>query len=133
MIFVTLVLTNATVADDGFVLSPVSLNVTLSTVAMFQCQHPNSHGINWKINGNILKDFPHGIGAYRIGSVYTLSITALPDYNQTVIECVALFANSPSEMSSAAVMMVQGKYSITYHHVKRVSHCKKLHNMDFLN
>ena len=111
MIFVTLVLTNASAVDDGFTLSPVSLNVTLDAVAVFKCQHQTAHSVNWKINRSILTDLPHGVSTFRtIDGVYTLNISALSNYNQTMIECVAFFANSPSETSSAAIMMVQGKY-----------------------
>ena len=92
-----------------FLLSPMSLNLTVDAVAMFQCQHSTADGINWKINGATLRDFPEGISTDRNGEIFSLTIIALPEYNQTAIECVALFSNSPSEGTDSAILMIQGE------------------------
>ena len=105
---------NASVVDDVFLISPASLNVTVDTVAVFQCQHPNAHSIDWKINGSILQDFPDGISIDRSDGVFSLSIEALAEYNQTVIQCVAFFIDSPSEESEQSLMMIQGISEFTY-------------------
>lgn len=97
--------------DDNimFLISPASLNITVNTVAVFQCQHPNAHGINWKINGSILQDLPEGFSTDRSDDrVFSLNIEALAKYNQTVIQCVAFFLDSPSEESEQSLMMIQG-------------------------
>ena len=101
---------NASAVEDIFVISPASLNVTVDTVAVFQCQHPTAHVINWKINGSILQGLPEGFSAGRSddGALFSLNIKALAEYNQTVIQCVAFFADSPSEESEQSLMMIQG-------------------------
>ena len=101
--------------DDVFLISPASLNVTVDTVAVFQCQHPTAHGINWKINGSILRDFPDGFSSDRSDGVFSLNIEALAEYNQIVIQCVAFFADSPSEESEQSLMMIQGILEVSYH------------------
>jgi hypothetical protein len=104
---------DASVVDDIFLVSPASLNVTVDTVAVFQCQHPTAHGVNWKINGSILQILPEGFSTDRSDDgVFSLNIEALAKYNQTVIQCVAFFANSPSEESEQSIMMIQGIYLI---------------------
>lgn len=100
---------NASVVDDTFLIHPVSLNVTVDTVAVFQCQHPTAHSINWKINGSILRDLPEGFSTDRSDDrVFSLNIEALAEYNSTVIQCAAFFLDSPSEESEQSLMMIQG-------------------------
>jgi hypothetical protein len=101
---------NASAVDHMFlILSPVSLNVIVDAVAVFQCQHPTAHGINWKINGSILQNLPEGFSTDRNDDrVFSLNIDAFAKYNQTVVQCVAFFANSPSEESEQSIMMIQG-------------------------
>ena len=100
---------NVSAVDDVFLITPASLNVTVDTVAVFQCQHPTAHGINWKINGSFLQDFPDGFSIDRSDDgVFSLNIKALAEYNQTVIQCGAFFADSPSEESEQSLMMIQG-------------------------
>ena len=110
--------------DDVFLISPAPLNVTVDTVALFQCQHPNAHGINWKINGSILQGFPDGFSIDRNDGIFSLNIKALSEYNQTVIQCVAFFAGSPSEESERSIMMIQGTFpvaaTILYHSAQYV-------------
>ena len=107
--FTTVVSVNASAVDDIFLISPGSLNVTLDTVAVFQCQHPTAHVINWKINGSILRDLPEGFSTDRSDDrVFSLNIKALVKYNQTVIQCAAFFVDSPSEESEHSLMMIQG-------------------------
>ena len=110
LICTTVVLVNASAVEDVFLISPASLNVTVDTVAVFQCQHPNAHGINWKINDSILQDFPNGFSTYRNDGVFSLNIKGLTEYNQTVIQCVAFFIDSPSQESEQSLMMIQGIY-----------------------
>ena len=99
---------NASAVADVFLISPASLNVTVDTVAVFQCQHPTAHSIDWKINGSFLQDFPDGFSIDRSDDVFSLNVEAFAEYNQTVIQCVAFFTNSPSEESEQSLMMIQG-------------------------
>ena len=106
---------NSTVVSERFLLSPMPLNITVDTVAVFQCQHTTADGINWRINGSTLRDLPQTVSTDRTSDgIFTLTITAHSNYNQTVIECVALFADSPSERTNQASLIVQGKYVIVY-------------------
>ena len=105
---------NASAVDDVFLISPASLNVTVDGVAVFQCQHPNAHSIDWKINGSFLQDFPHGFSTVRNDGIFSLNIKALAEYNPIVIQCVAFFTDSPSEESEQSLMMIQGILEVTY-------------------
>ena len=97
------------VDKESFLISPESQNLTEDTMAIFQCQHPDADGINWRINGSTLRDLPEGVETDRNSNgTFILTITALPNYNQTVIECVALFINFPSEDTDPAIMRIQG-------------------------
>ena len=102
---------NSSISDKGtFSLSPLSLNITENSEAVFQCQHTTAASINWKINGSILREVPQGVRAYlNHNGVYVLIITALYEYNPTLIDCVAYFVDSQSEESYQAVMKIQGK------------------------
>jgi hypothetical protein len=100
---------NASAVDGMFLISPTSLNVTVDEVAVFRCQHPTAHGINWKINGSILQELPKRFSTDRSDDrVFSLNIEALAEYNPTVIQCVAFFVDSPSEESEQSVLMIQG-------------------------
>ena len=74
-----------------------------------RCRHTSSDTfITWRVNGSALGDFPN----IRSGSVHedgnivhTLTIPAEPQYNGTVVECVAFFHDeSPIEVSPAATI-----------------------------
>ena len=118
LICTTIVLANASAVDDIFLISPASLNVTVDTVAVFQCQHSTAHSINWKINGSILQDLPEGFSTDRSGDrVFSLNIEAFAEYNSTVIQCAAFFTGSPSEDSERSLMMIQGIYLKPHLHV----------------
>ena len=82
-------------------------------MATFQYQHPTAAAISWRINVTFLSDFSEGISTvHSSDGVSTLTIVALPKYNSTVIECVAVFFDSPTEETTPAIMIVQGKYTI---------------------
>ena len=104
-------------------------------MAVFQCQHTTADGINWRINGSTLRDLPEGVSTDR-GSdgVFILTITALLKYNQTMVECVAFFGDSPSERTNPAALMAQGKYAIVCHHdiEERVGNGKDSHDVEYL-
>ena len=89
----------------------MSLNITVDTVAVFPCQHPTADGIAWRINGSALWYFPEGVNTNQNSDgVFSLTIIALSKYNQTVIECVALFINFPSQETNPVIMMIQGTH-----------------------
>ena len=137
-LFFIIVFMNTSIANSGkFLRSPVSLNVIVDTVAVLQCQHTSADGINWRINGSTLRDLPEGVSTYRSSDgIYILTIIALLKYNQTVVECVALFDDFPSERTNPAALMVQGKYAIVCQHdvdsEEKVCNSKDSHNLEFL-
>ena len=75
-----------------------------------RCRHMTSdaHIISWRVNGltvrqfsDIRTDFVNENGSI----VYTLTIPAQPQYNGTVVECVAIFFDgSPTEVSPPATI-----------------------------
>ena len=87
------------------------MTVKLGTVIPpSRCRHTSSSAfINWLVNGLPVGRFPD----IRSGSVnedgnivYTLTIPAEPQYNGTVVECVAFFLDgSPPEVSSPATII----------------------------
>ena len=83
--------------------------------ATFYCQHLTSDSINWRVNGvpvnrinspNIFIDVIQESGG---GRIYTLSIGTLLEFNQTTVECVALFFDgTPPQVTPAVTLLIQG-------------------------
>ena len=82
--------------------------MTIGEEAVFMCEHRSADAIFWRINGTSLSsrtdlndDF-NGIGQ--------LTVTALTMYNNTLIQCVALFHsdNSQLETTAPAMLKIQG-------------------------
>ena len=101
-------------------MAPSALTVAVEQgIATFQCQHSLADDINWLLNGTSI---------YRVGlglvfstvqfndsvRTYTLSIGTLIEYNQTTVECVATFIESPPQTSQAVMLLIQGRL-IDYH------------------
>ena len=89
--------------------------------ATFYCQHSNSDGINWRVNGQSLSvlnssnirsssNNPQSNGA----RLYSLSIKALSEFNRSTVVCVAIFFDgSPPEFTMPVSLLVQG-LSVSY-------------------
>ena len=94
----------------GFAEIPANVTVELGTATPpFRCHHTSSNaGIVWIVNGSSVGRFTD----IRSGSVnedgtivHTLTIPAEPQYNGTVVECVAIFFDgSLPEVSPAATI-----------------------------
>ena len=95
----------------GFIEEPLSLNVTIEHKATFHCEHVSADAFSWRMNGTSLSDFTD-LHAYVdfIGRLSTLTVTALPEYNATVIQCVAFFISNTSrqEVTPDAILLIQG-------------------------
>ena len=66
------------------------MSVIAGEVALFRCENSDAEFIRWKIimNGTLLRrPYPPGITTNRNESI--LNIRGHPDYNGTVIACVA--------------------------------------------
>ena len=95
-------------------LSPVDQVVAQGQRAVFNCQHSTAHSIGWRLNGIPLLDTSLvGVEARSTalpgGVLNTVTIEALPEYNLTIIECVAIFFDhSPPQETEAATLTIQG-------------------------
>ena len=98
--------------------TPTQLTVTLGERYTYMCNHSETNRITWKINDQVLgvqiNDIP-GINytdfiSSRGGAeVYTLTIRALPQNNETTIQCTAAFSGgSPPEETPTATFLIQG-------------------------
>ena len=95
-------------------MTPSSLNKTVEQgEAVFRCQHRSSDDIIWRVNGisifsrdNISEwRIPVGDGNFA----YFLSIPTLPGFNNTTIECGAVFFDgSPLLFTPPVTLLIQG-------------------------
>ena len=84
--------------------------MTVSTEAVFQCQHSSTELIVWMINGSSLGEFPNTVRIHHNGSISSLTITAYPQYKQIVVECVAVILGiTILRETASATMRIQGK------------------------
>ena len=95
--------------SGGFLVSPAPLTVAVGTEAVFQCQHLNSDFVTWRINGIAVGVFPDIVDIHLSGSISSLTITARPEYDGTMVECVAGFLGSTVLDIAPASMMIQGR------------------------
>ena len=103
----------------GFAEIPANMTVELGTATPpSRCRHTSLDVfITWRVNGSSFGRFPD----IRSGSinedgniVYTLTIPAEPQYNGTVVECVAVFIDeSPTEVSPPATIFITPTDSLT--------------------
>ena len=105
--------------NTGFTISPSSLNKTVEQEeAVFRCQHRSSDDIVWLVNGTsiISRDNIISIWNVTVGDghfIYLLSIATLPGFNNTTIECGAVFFDgSPLQFTPPVTLLIQGIYYI---------------------
>ena len=91
---------------------PDSQKVSVGVEAEFRCRHSTADFIRWRVNGSLVGgNPPSGIirDTTRDDSdnlVDTLTITARPEYNRTVVVCVASFDDgSPNEETFPAELI----------------------------
>ena len=98
--------------------SPLTVAVEQGT-ATFYCKHLTCDNIGWRVNGvpvnrinspNIsINDIQESGG----GRINTLSIGTLLEFNQTAVECVAVFFHgTPSPLTPAVTLLIQGLLNI---------------------
>ena len=91
---------------------PVSQTVVANEMVIFRCQHTSAFTITWTINGSYLRNVPDVV-LQQSYNVSTLSLMGRPEYNHTVVECVALLliGNTMHQSERAsAILMIQGTY-----------------------
>ena len=108
---------------DGFQVVPTPVNASVEQGrATFSCQHSLADSIQWSLNGTARNrlNLPN-ISVYDDpsdgdGTRHILSIETLPQYNQTTIECVASFNESPSKDTPPVTLLIQGMYMLILMH-----------------
>ena len=79
--------------------------------AVFKCRHRLlDRGINWRINGSFIRNFPNvtrgSISENGTIITDTLIIPARSEYNETEVVCLAVSANGSSEETFPAKLLV---------------------------
>ena len=99
-------------ASLAFVEVPVNQEVPMGAEATFRCQHPTADTIRWRVNGSLVgRSTPPDIAPQTIRKdngnlVGTLSITARPEYNRTMVVGVARFDDgTPDEQTQPAMLI----------------------------
>ena len=97
-----------------FTTVPSSLEVNTGEEAVFLCRYPGAT-IIWWINGTAAVNSP-SITVTSSGEQPsdTLTITALPEYNGTIIECVALLQDLSTQRAPLVQLIINCKLS--YYH-----------------
>ena len=93
---------------------PSPINVTVEQqVAVFHCQHGSSDDIIWRVNEtspNSLHITTEIVPLSGGGLRSSLSIRTLLGFNETTVECVAVFyrGSSPFQFTPPATLLIQG-------------------------
>ena len=84
-------------------------NVSVNEDVVFHCSHSTADTIGWLINGSSLGSNPPDD---IMPSVKTLTIIALPKYNNTEIQCVAVYFDgvTPIERSDPVTLIIPGQF-----------------------
>ena len=79
-------------APTTFTVQPMSVIHAEGQEAVFECLYPAATAYSWAINGTFLSNFPPDIvtDSPSGGSPASLTIPAIPEYNNTVIQCGAI-------------------------------------------
>ena len=85
--------------------------MTAGVEAVFMCRHPTADYVVWRVNNVSVGRTSNQTSIPVSQGTGTLTILALPEYNGTVVECVALFIDgSPPEISPPVRLIVEGKW-----------------------
>ena len=87
--------------------------------AVFECLYPGATAYSWAINGTFLSLYPPDVVADSPsgGSPATLTVPAIPEYNNTVIHCEAVVrvrGGAKFVLSDNATFLVQGIVFLTH-------------------
>ena len=81
---------------NKFVESPSNITQPVGSVAEFRCQHQSIDAvISWLVNGSSPSRVPN-VSRSDSGSVSTLTIPSVLEYNGTVVVCEAIIRNGGS-------------------------------------
>ena len=93
---------------------PKTQEVSDGDSAVFRCRHGSADTIRWRVDHTLISANPPADitpNTVREGDhvVHTLTIVGCPQYNGTIVECVAMFDDhSPDEQTAPAVLLVRG-------------------------
>lgn len=80
--------------------------------ATFRCRHPNADTIRWRVNDDLISLInpppyitPSTTRDNNNNVVFTLTIEARLEYNQTRVICVARFDNGSSDETTEAALL----------------------------
>ena len=77
--------------------------------AVFRCEHRSAAATFWRINGTSLSSRTELNNDFNDDINGQLTVTALTKYNNTLIQCVALFHSDNSQpVTAPAVLKIQG-------------------------
>ena len=100
-----------------FTVQPESVVQAQGLEAVFECLNPNAIVHVWRINGEFLLEDQFPPDVTRIppsgDSPARLIIPAIPQYNNTVLQCIALMVEE-SPLSRNATLKVQGVLYFTF-------------------
>ena len=84
--------------------------MTIGKEAVFHCEHRSAVAIFWRINGTSLSSRTELSDDFNDDIIRNLTVTALTKYNNTLIQCVAVFHsdNSQPETTAPAILKIQG-------------------------
>ena len=98
-----------------FIEVPLPLNVTSEQSALFRCTHTTADIIAWRVNNTSVRNLPisvaHETSAVLNGTLTSnLTIETNLRYDDTQVDCVALFFTTATELSPTATLRIQGIY-----------------------
>ena len=90
--------------------------VTLDKEHTYECSHPVADRISWRVNDAVLGTEILTIPGIEYtdmmshpgDAIYTLRIRALPQNNETTIQCTAAFVDGSSQVSPVVTFLIQG-------------------------
>lgn len=85
--------------------SPESVIVFTGDEAVFICQSNDAEGFGWRVNGT--RGIATNFSITVVMQISTISIPGLPEYNRTLVQCVA-FGDTRVE-SENVTLTIQGE------------------------
>ena len=83
--------------------------MTIGEEAVFYCEHRFADVTFWRINGTALSSRPDLNNDFNNDIIDQLTVTAQTKYNNTLIQCVAVFDSVNSQLATApAILKIQG-------------------------
>ena len=84
---------------------------------VFECLYPNATAYGWTFNGTRLSFFPPDVVVVSPSgdSQASLTIPAIPKYNNTVVHCEAVGEGVGNILSESATLKVQGTCILVYY------------------